>query len=413
MNSSTLGRLLRDNPIVVTGLGSYCAAGDSVEALWQAALAGRGLASWREFPSGNGQPFRFPVCVAPEIDTSMPESRSVRRVDRCAQMALLAANQAWKQASVNGAYPAERVGVMLGSSRGPLGKIAESFDRLGRADMMPSFATQSSMGSLSGVLAQFFNVKGPAIVVSVTCASAAFAVALAAEQILLGKADAMLVGGVDAPLHAVVLAQLQSSGVLGSHEDAAQACRPFDVTRNGMVLGEGSAFLVLESAELAANRGAHPLAKLTGWSMTTESSGRTGVHEDGSSVLDAMERALQLPQLSPGEIGYVNAHGSGTAANDLAEARALSRLFGERGVPCSSTKPVTGHCLGATPALEAVLCVEALRHQQLPPGPCERPDPLCPVQLVNGDGQSANFNSVMSNSLGFWGYHATLVFSAV
>ena len=391
-------------------MGSYSAAGDSVEALWRASLAARGLASWREFPSSNGQPLRFAVCGAPEINGSLSGPRFARKAGRCVQMAILAANQAWEQAGLNTSYPPERLGVITGSSRGPLAKITESVDRLQQA-MGPSVSTQSSMGAVSGVLAQCFGLKGPSAVASATCASGAFAIALAAEQILLGKADAMLVGGVDAPLHAVVLAQLESCGVLGSHVEPGQTCRPFDVTRNGMVLGEGSAFLVLESAELAARRGAKPLARLAGWSMITDSSGRAGVHEDGSSILRAMENALALAQLSLREIAYVNAHGSGTVANDLAEARALSRLFGDHGVPCSSTKPVTGHCLGATPALEAILCVESLRHQILPPAMnCTQPDPLCPVRLANGCAPAA-FKSVLSNSLGFWGYHASLVFS--
>jgi 3-oxoacyl-(acyl-carrier-protein) synthase len=294
-----------------------------------------------------------------------------------------------------------------------LGKIKESFDRLGHGALLPSLSAQSSMGSLSGALAQHFNLKGPGAVISATCASAAFAVASAAEQILLGKTDAMLVGGAEAPLHAAVLAQLESSGVLGSHAEAAQTCRPFDVTRNGMVLGEGSAFLVLEPARLAARRGAKSLANLTGWSMSIDSSGRTGVHEDGSSVEQAMECALDIARLSPGQIGYVNAHGSGTVMNDLAEAKALGRVFGNHGVPCSSTKPVTGHCLGATPALEAILCVEALRRQKLPPSVnCAQPDPQCPIHLASAQSQPAPLHSVMSNSLGFWGYHASLIFSA-
>jgi 3-oxoacyl-(acyl-carrier-protein) synthase len=277
---------------------------------------------------------------------------------------------------------------------------------------MPTLSAQTSLGSISGTIAQYFGWNGPGGVVSATCASAAFAIALAAEQILLGKADAVLVGGTEAPLHAVVLAQLQASGVLGSHADAALACRPFDATRNGMVLGEGSGFLVLESAQLAARRGAQPLARLAGWSMTVDGSGRTGMHEDGSSVVRAMQDALKLAQLEPRDIGYVNAHGSGTVLNDFAEASAMNQLFGKRPVPCSSTKPITGHCLGATPALAAILCIESLRHQQLPPAAnCIEPDPKCPIQLVTPKTQPRGFNSVLSNSIGFWGYHSSLIFS--
>jgi 3-oxoacyl-(acyl-carrier-protein) synthase len=414
MESLVLSKLLRDNPLVVTGMGAYSAAGDSVEALWQAAMAGRGLAAWREFPVAGQPPQRFAVCSAPPLDLAVPKLRPVRKADRCAQMALQAARHAWKQSEIHDAYPPDRMGVIIGSSRGPVVKMVESYDRLHGDVILPTLSAQSSMGSLSGMLAQAFGLKGPGTVVSATCASAAFAIGLAAEQILLGKADAMLVGGAEAPLHPMILAQLQASGVLGSHEDAARACRPFDATRNGMVPGEGSAFLVLESAELAAGRGAHPFAYLTGWSMSTDSSGRTGMREDGSSVTRAMRAALALAQLAPREIGYVNAHGSATVLNDVAEAAALKELFGERGVACSSTKPVTGHCLGATPALAAVLCIEALRRQQLPPAVnCARPDPQCPVQLVAPEVQPAAFASVLANAIGFWGYHASLIFSTV
>jgi 3-oxoacyl-[acyl-carrier-protein] synthase II len=325
---------------------------------------------------------------------------------------LHAASQAWNQAALNSAYAPHRMGVVVGSSRGPLGKMEESFERLYRGAVLPTLSAQSSLGSLSGTLAQNFNLQGPATVISATCASAAFAIGFAAEQILLGKADVMLVGGAEAPLHAVVLAQLQASGVLGSHEDPAKTCRPFDATRNGMVLGEGSAFLVLE--RFGARPDAKPLARLASWSMTTESSGRTGMPEDGSSIVRAMQEALDLARISPREIGYVKAHGSGTVLNDFAEAAALSRLFGERGIPCSSTKPITGHCLGATPALGAILCIEALRHQKLPPAVnCAQPDPQCPIRLVTPKTQPGPFTSVLSNSIGFWGYHASLVFQAL
>jgi 3-oxoacyl-(acyl-carrier-protein) synthase len=402
MTSSILASLLQENPIVVTGMGCYSVASGSVDALWRAALAGRGLASWREFLIA-GHPQRFTVCSAPPLDVTTPELRSARKADRCAQMALHAATQAWHQAALTNAYPPERVAAIVGSSRGPLGKMEESFERLPRGDMLPTLSAQSSLGSLSGMLAQQFGLKGPGSVISATCASAAFAVGFAAEQILLGKADAVLVGGAEAPLHALILAQLQSAGVLGSHDDATQACRPFDATRNGMALGEGSGFLILESARLAACRGARPLARLAGWSMSTDSSGRAGMHEDGSSIVHAMQQALELAQLSPEHIGYVHAHGSGTVLNDFAEASALNKLFGPHGVPCSSTKPVTGHCLGATPALGAILCIEALRQRQLPPAVnCAHPDPKCPVRLVTPRAQLPASTSVLCNSIGFW-----------
>lgn len=413
MSASILAGLLRDHPIVVTGMGSFGAAGNSVAALWAAASAGQSPAAWREFAFGTER-IRSAVCSAPELDASLPELHPVRKMDRCVQMAWLAASQSWSQARLAMAYPPERVGVMVGSSRGPLGKCIESSGLTGKQKFPPSWSANSTFACVSGALAQAFKLKGPGATISATCASAAFAIGLAAEQILLGKADAMIVGGTEAPLHLAVLAQLQAAGVLGFHADARLTCRPFDANRNGLALGEGSAFLILESARAAAARKATAFAKLAGWSFSLDDSGRTGVHEDGSGLRQVMQQALQSAGLDAGQIDYLNAHGTGTKMNDAAEACAIKKLFGDRAafLPCSSTKPVTGHCLGATPAIEAVLCIEALRRQQIPPtANCSRPDPLCPINLQSFSAPSAKLTNVMSNSLGFWGYHAALIFS--
>jgi 3-oxoacyl-(acyl-carrier-protein) synthase len=349
--SSVITNLLRENPIVITGMGSFSSAGDSVEALWTGAVAGHGLADWQDFPNG-GEKSRFAVCRAPELDDTRPELRSVRKLDRSVQIAWVAANQAWAQARMANVYPPERVGVMVGSSRGPLGKRIESM-RKGTGRLQPSLASDSTFGSLTGALAQSFKLKGPGASISATCASGAVAIALGAEQILLNRAEAMLVGGTEAPLQPALLEQLQATGVIGFHEEAHRTCRPFDVTRNGIVLGEGSAFLVLESAQAAAARGVPALARLVGWALSLDNCGRTGVDHEGSALLQTMQQALELAQLRPNDIDYINAHGTGTKLNDSAEAQAVKTLFGnqKKNVPCSSTKPITGHCLGATPAL--------------------------------------------------------------
>ena len=198
--SAVIANLLRQNPIVVTGMGSFSSAGDSVEALWRSATAGRSLARWQNF--GNGE--RFAVCSAPELDVTRPEMRSVRKLDRSVQMAWVAANQAWEQARLTNAYAPERIGVMIGSSRGPLGKQLESL-RQPTGKLAPSLASDSTFGSLTGALAQSFKVKGPGASITATCASAAVAIGLGAEQILLDRADAMLVGGTEAPLQPLLL----------------------------------------------------------------------------------------------------------------------------------------------------------------------------------------------------------------
>jgi 3-oxoacyl-(acyl-carrier-protein) synthase len=413
MNCSVLANLIRDNPVVVTGMGCVSAAGSSTAALWEAAAAGRSTAAWRDFQMGP-EPSRFAVCTAGELDVSQVEFYRPRTMDRSTQMAWLAANQAWQQAQLAGDYSLAQIGMVAGSSRGPLGKIHETFNALGQPKYPPSLSANSAFGSLGGMLAQTFKLKGPGATLSATCASAAFAIGFAAEQILLGKADVMLAGGAEAPLQPVMLAQLHSAGVLGSHDEAQRTCRPFDATRNGTVPGEGSAFLVLESASSAAHRGIRPLAFLAGWATNLSDSGRTGVNEDGTDLLQAMRQALQMAGLDPNQIDYVNAHGTGTKLNDLAEARAIRQLFGDLAatVPCSSTKPVTGHCLGATSALEAVIAIEAMRHQMIPPtANCQEPDPYCLINAEPLTARPAMISTVMSNSLGFWGFHASLIFS--
>jgi 3-oxoacyl-(acyl-carrier-protein) synthase len=337
-------------------------------------------------------------------------------MDRSVQLAWVAAKQACAAAGLDPSNDPAGTGLFLGSSRGPVGKVQEGFLRVEDRRYPPSLSADCTMASLSGALAQALDLHGPCSTLSATCASAAFAIGFAAEQILLGKANAMLAGGTEAPLVPALLAQLDAAGVLGSHADPARTCRPFDVTRNGLCLGEGSAFLVLESAATAARRGAVALARLSGWGTWLDTSGRAGASAAGTGLVIAATQALGLAGLTPDAVDYINAHGTGTRMNDAAEAKGVRTLLGDRAtlVPCTSTKPVTGHCLGATPAIEAVLCLEALRHQTVPPTlNCAQPDPDCAVNAQPTHARPASLTHVLSNSLGFWGYHAALIFSRV
>jgi 3-oxoacyl-[acyl-carrier-protein] synthase II len=413
MISPILSRLLSDNPVVVTGLGAFSAAGNGVPALWDAAAAGRSPATWDDFPLvAPGR--RLPVCRAPSLEPFRPELQAVRKMDRTIQLGWLAAREAWAQAELENPSPERRTGVILGTSRGPLGKLLESHSRLGGRKLPPTQTADSTFAALGGALAKQFGLNGPGVTVSATCASAAFAIVFAAEQILLGKAEAMLAGGAEAPLIPLILSQFDSAGVLGSHEKAEEACRPFDRSRNGFVLGEGSAFLVLESARSASARGAKVLARLSGWSARLEASGRSGMDRTGDGVVETMKEALALAGLALSDVGYLNAHGTGTKLNDADEAMAFVRLAREetRNLVYGSTKPVTGHCLGTTPALEAVLCIEALRRGIAPPSVnCFDLDPA--LQLPPPISVAAELRSshTMSNSIGFWGHRAALVFS--
>jgi len=406
MISSSLQRILHDNPIVVTGLGALCAAGSKVESLWHSAVEGHCPAGEQTFCWGD-ESWMSAVHEVANLDLLRQIYPRAGKLDRTIQLALVAAGQAMQHAALPAGALDGRTGLIVGSSRGPRGKWIEALER---RTVFPTDAASSTIASLTGSLGKVFGITGPCFTVSATCASGALAVALAAQQILLGAADIMVVGGADAPLHPMMVAQLRAAGVLGHHPDPARTCRPFDLTRNGLCLGEGAGFIVLESATSAASRGARSLAKLTGWSTAAENVGRAAVSPGGAALVATMRQAILTAGLSPADISYINAHGTGTAMNDQAEAQAVLTTFGPAAPPCSSTKPVTGHCLGATPVLEAILCVQALEHQIIPPtANCDHPE--FPLDVVPLRARRAPLTHVLSNSLGFWGSHASLVFS--
>jgi 3-oxoacyl-(acyl-carrier-protein) synthase len=406
--SSNLARMLRDFPVFVTGVGAVSAAGDGKDALWTASLAGKSLAR----KVGD-----FNTCPVPEPSKRSWPSPLLRKADRAAQLAVIAAEEAWRQARLGeNKAPMDRLGVMAGTSRGPVGKLMESFEQVHRARVKPSLAASSTLASLSGTLAAHFLAGGPSLTISAACASSAAAIALAAEQLVLGRVDTVLAGGAEAPLLPLVLAQLRASGVLGEAGLPENVCRPFDMNRNGTVLGEGAAFLILESEASVRRRGVEVLARLTGWSVRAEGGERTGISEGADSLVRVMHEAVELAGLSPSDIGYVNAHGTGTVMNDRQEALAMRRVFGSCAatLPCSSIKPVTGHTMGAAGALEAVLCIEALRHQTVPPtANYVTVDPQCGLNIVADSPVAVPLKHVLSNSSGFWGNNASLVFSKV
>lgn len=407
---------LRDDPIVVTGLGAVSAAGYDVAGLWQAVAAGRGLADWVELALPQGGCARVAGCAVPALDwTGHPWRGMARRVDAAAQYALHAGRQAAAQAGLfDKPVAAGRLGVIGGTSRGPLGKWEEASQlwRSGRR-MKPTLAATTTLAAGAGALGQVLGAQGPSWVVSAACASGAYAIAAAAEQILLGHADVMLAGGADESLNAVVVAGLEAAGVLARGEgDPAGWCRPFGEGRTGLVPGSGAGALVLESLSSAVRRGVTPLAVLSGWSVGMDAEGLAGMHPAGAGLQRTMRGALALAGLMPEDIGYINAHGTGTVTNDAAEAAALTAVFGPRTPPVSSSKSITGHCLGATAALEAALCVEALRRSCLPPAlPASTTDPACAALTFSRGGAAPELRHALSNAAAFWGFHASLVFS--
>ena len=437
VNLPLLHRLLRENPVVVTGMGVFCGAGTSVGELWQAVLRGESPADW--LPAELSPPGkRFAGCRAPEP----PLTRLTRKLDRSAQLAHAAALEAWSVARLDTQPVApERIGIFVGTSRGAVGKLADALAREARAGdfqspsrgnesskpsraahaqggdwkspARPSDAAHCSLANISGMLSLAFPAHGPALTVSATCASGAAAMVLAAQQILLGTVDVAIAGGAEAPLHPLVIAQLHAAGILGDDVDPRRTCKPFDIARNGIVLGEGAGLLVLESQVSAQRRGANILARLVGWALAAEGAERVGMDRTGASLSRVLTEALVMADVAPAQLSYVNAHGTGTVLNDLAEAGALRLALGDAAarVPCSSTKAVTGHCLGASAALEAVIAIQAIREGRLP-GTANwgTPDAEVGLNLLRASGGPVEVSSALSVSAGFWGNQAALVF---
>lgn len=340
--------------------------------------------------------------------------RRTNRADRTVKMALLAAQRAWDDAGLGECPPGDpgRVGVVAGTSRGPVAKWAEAFQPT-RKKARPSLAADTTAACLHGSLAAWIGAGGPAFTISTACASGAHAIALGAMQIRAGMADIVAVAGSDAPLHDVMAGLFRSAGILTTALPPHPVCKPFDRDADGTVLGEGAGCLILESIQHARGRGARSHGILIGWGMRGDGPLASAEAAGDRALREAANDALAMAGLQPDAIGYINAHGTGTRRNDDLEMAWFNEFDSQRRVPvpCGSTKAVTGHCLGATPLFEAALCLEAMARGLAPRSPnCIVPHPSAPRGLVLTDHLPLPAPYTMSNSLGFWGSSASLIF---
>lgn len=400
--------------IAVTGIGAISAAGGDAESLWQAAIDQQINAVWVEGEGSN----RVAGYVATLPDSvAGVRSSDFRRSDRFAQLGIIAGRQAWLDAGIlKHSVDPRRVAVVSGTSRGPATvHYPDRNDERERSvpRIRPTAAVYSSISSLAGTLADLVGARGPTLTVSATCASSAVALSMAAMQIASGVCDVAVAGGADAPFHRDLIAEMQATGVIGIGDDPRRVCRPFDRRRTGIAIGEAGAYLVLENLENATARGARIRALLTGWSSTCDPGRRSGMSEDSRGLSDALEGAMHSADCEAANIGAIHLHGTGTPLNDVAEAIVIRRLLGPRAktLPCTSTKPITGHCLGASGALQAVINVRALEEQRLPPtANCEQLDPDCDIAIVRYEPWQGPLESILTHSAGFWGNHAGLIF---
>jgi 3-oxoacyl-[acyl-carrier-protein] synthase II len=376
--------------------------GSGADATWRAFQSGeRGLGSLALFQSP-----RYGQVLAGEVREDLSALGAPKQGSRSDRLGWLAARQAIQSARIDTAHVGERGGVLLGASVGGSYDSERFLGHLIRSRKMWARPIRyHECVSTAEWIADQFRLYGPTMALATACSSGALAIATAAEMILAGEAEVMLAGGADS------LSRMTWGGFQSLLLVDAAGCRPFDANRAGMSLGEGAAIVVIESEQHAALRGARVLARLSGWGMSCDAHHATAPHPQGAGAAQAMQSALDRATLPPESIEYVNAHGTATRDNDLAEGNALKTVFGERLPRISSTKGFFGHSLAASGAIEAVVCIEALRRQELPPNiGFETVDPvigIVPVTRV----ESARLMHVMSNSFGFGGNNAVLIFS--
>jgi 3-oxoacyl-[acyl-carrier-protein] synthase II len=352
------------------------------------------------------------VKTAGEVDLpSMPPptpwtGRQRKRLDRSGIMLLMAAREAWQQ---SGWEASDDLPVVLGTTAGGMA-LGEDYFRQAvalphRQRMQPTRALHYQAQTQAGMMADSLGFAGPVTILSNACASGANAIGEAWEMIRRGKTDRALTGGYDA------LSQMGFSGFDSLQLLSPTRCRPFDAHRDGLAIGEGAAVLTLETLESARKRGAVILGEIMGYGASMDRHHLTQPHPDGNAACQAMQLACASARVTAEEVDYVNAHGTGTPLNDLAEAKAISRWAGCRAasLPVSSTKAGTGHLLGGAGSVEAVVCLMCLREQWLPPELAfETPDPACSFRIVSRP-EDAPVNVALSNSFGFGGVNATLI----
>ena len=404
--------------VVVTGMGVLSPLGQNLADTWASAAAGRsGIGPITRFEAG-----AFRTRIAAELKGYDPRAhfgaRDARRLDPFVQYAIVAAREAMADAGLSPDGIAERGAVITGSGIGGIQTNSEQTVDLherGPARISPFLIPMILTDMAAGMIAIEVGFKGPNMSISSACASATNAIGEAAEMIRRGVADVAICGGSEAAIVPISVAGFSAMRAISERNDEPErACRPFDRDRDGFVIGEGGAMLVLETLDDARARGAPIYCELAGYGSTDDAFHMTAPDENGAGAVACMRLALASAGLSTRDIGYINAHGTSTPLNDVTETRAIKALFKEEAysIPVSSTKSTHGHLLGATGALEAVLSIMAMREGLLPPTMnLDHPDEACDLDYVPNRARRAEIRSVLTNSFGFGGHNACLVFS--
>jgi 3-oxoacyl-[acyl-carrier-protein] synthase II len=420
---TSAARDVRGRPrVVVTGMGAMTPAGRGVDASWQGVLAGRAMAAHDPRLAEAGATMTI-SCRVPAFDADAELGRgATRRLDRFTHLAIIAAREAIAQAGLVGDDPdvittldPDGVGVVIGTGIGGGESWEDEYARLtaqGPGRVSPLFVPRMLSNTAAGTIAIRTHARGPNLTVNTACAAGSSAIHMGRDLIASGAADVVIAGGVEAGITTIAISAFAQMGALSGNPDPSAASRPFDVDRDGFVMGEGAGIVVLESAEHAAARGATALATVAGCGASADAFHATAPPEDGGGAALAMARAIADAGIEATRIGHHNAHGTSTPLNDVAESYALRTVFGDHtdAIAVTSTKGVTGHLLGAAGAFEAIMAIQALRHGLVPPtANLTTQDPRIALDVVHGEPRAVALEAVLSASMGFGGQNSALV----
>lgn len=404
--------------VVITGLGTINPLGEDVSEFWDNVIQGKcGIRPITKFNAED-----FDVKCAGEVPHFNPEKymhkREIKRLDLYSQYAIYAAQQAYEDAGLTDyeIEDREKIGVIVSSGIGGIQTFHEQTEKLitkGHDRVSPYFIPMMIANMAAGNIAISLNAKGPCLCIVTACASGANAIGEAFNKIKHGEIDIAITGGTEASITETGIAGFMSMKALSTSSDPNKASIPFDKNRDGFVMGEGAGILILESLDSALSRNAKIYAEIVGYGTTCDAYHITSPAPEGEGGMRAMKKALEGASLHNEDVSYINAHGTSTYYNDLNETKAIKGLFKEKAysIPISSTKSMTGHLLGASGAVEAIVCVKAVQENKIPPTiGYTTPDPECDLDYVPNQSRECEVNVAMSNSLGFGGHNATIVF---
>ena len=403
----------------MTGIGAVTPLGLDAPSTWRAALAGESGIGWISTFDTDGLPVRVAGEVKGFDPTQVVSAKEARKLERNVLLGVAAGREALADAGLNGFDPT-RVGVVFGSAIGGVPGVLEQADILrerGPDRVSPNFLPNVLVDSVSGQLAISLGIKGPNYAVVSACATGSHAVGEAAEMIKRGAADAVLAGGTEACIIPLILAGFTAMrGLAAEDKDPTLASRPFDATRAGFVMSEGSGALLLEDWDTAQERGARIYAEVLGYGASNDAHHMAQPEPDATGVATMIASALDRAGVDRTRVGYINAHGTSTPLGDAAETKAIKHVFGAHAydLAVSSTKSMTGHTFGAAGAIEAIMCVLALHHGKLPPTINYRePDPDCDLDYVPNEAREARVDVALSNAMGLGGHNGCVLLGSV